>query len=73
MEKYSNTVPAGFGEQFSSTQLRSLNPRLYLYIGRFKNPKFMVAKPEMVAKPKVAKPSGHYIPILTFFRGYTFA
>ena len=32
--------PAGFSDQFSSTRLRSLNPRFYLYIDRPKNPSF---------------------------------
>ena len=68
-----NTVPAGFSDQFSSTRLRSLNPikvakpKVLFKYWSSKNPKFLVAKPKMVAKPKVAKPSGHFIFYLFVF------
>ena len=39
------TVPAGFSDQFSSTRLRSLNPRCYLFIGRPKTPSFWSLNP----------------------------
>ena len=62
--KKSNTVPAGYSDQFSLIRLMSLNPikvakpKVLFIHWSSKIPEFLV-KPKMIAKPKGAKPSGH--------------